>query len=142
MNNIKKEIGRFIVSGLCAVGTDMLFYYLLSLFIGLAVAKGISFCLGTVTAYVMNKYYTFGQKKKSWGEIGRFVAVYAVSLCANIAVNSLTLYVLGVWALPDIFGTMDPHKLLAFLAATATSTCINFIGQKWWVFKPKTEVSA
>ena len=142
MNNIQKEIRRFIVSGLCAVGTDMFFYYLLSWFMGLSVAKGISFCLGTVTAYLMNKYYTFGQKQKSWREIGRFAVVYAVSLSANISVNFISLYVLaGGTLVGETFWGADVHKLLAFLLATGTSTCINFIGQKFWVFKPNKEAS-
>ena len=30
-------------------------------------------------------------------------------------------------------------KLFAFLCATGTSTVLNFVGQKFWVFKEKKE---
>lgn len=131
MNNTKKEISRFIISGICAVLTDMLFYYILSNFIEISVAKGISFLLGTITAYLMNKYYTFEKKEKSLKEVIKFLSLYLFSLCANIIVNKLSLYIL-----PFVFiNEFKIIKFLSFLFATGTSTIINFTGQKFWVFK-------
>lgn len=138
MSKTKKEISRFIVSGICAVATDMLFYYILSHFIEISTAKGISFLIGTVTAYLMNKYYTFEQKQKSIGEVVKFIILYLTSLCANIGVNKLCFIII-----PVIFNLIHfPEnyqllKFLAFLCATGTSTIINFIGQKFWVFRNK-----
>ncbi len=136
MSKLAREIARFGVAGLCAVGTDMLFYYVLGLWISLSWAKGISFLLGTVTAYLMNKYYTFGQKEKSLQEVGRFGVLYGISLAANIGVNKVCL---GLLPSMQIGGTVLTSfqwvKLLAFVLATSTSTVINFIGQKFWVFK-------
>ena len=136
MNKIKREISRFFVSGLCAVGTDMFFYYLLSRFIGVSWAKGISFCLGTVTAYLMNKYYTFGQTQKDLKEVLRFIILYIFSLSVNVFINFISLYCLSKYSIFDVILVKENmDKLIAFLLATGASTCINFIGQKFWVFK-------
>ena len=136
MSQTKKEISRFIVSGICAVATDMIFYYILSNFIDISIAKGTSFLIGTITAYLMNKYYTFEKKEKSLTEVIKFLCLYLVSLCANIGVNKLSFVIFPV--LFKYISFLDNYqmiKLFAFLAATGTSTIINFLGQKFWVFK-------
>ncbi len=123
MSRIKKEIRRFLVAGFSAVGTDLTVYYLLLNFLNHTPAKAISFISGTVVAYVLNKFWTFEQKRRSYSEILRFAMLYMTTLGANIAVNKAIL-------------VGSPHWVFsAFLAATGMSTILNFIGQKWWVFK-------
>lgn len=135
-NELKKQLFRFIIAGCCAVGTDCLFYYILSHYIDLSIAKGLSFLIGTVAAYLINKYYTFEQTQKSKIEIAKFFGLYISTLIANIGVNKLSLIIL-----PMLFKHFTPLdnfemvKLFAFLCATGTSTILNFIGQKFWVFK-------
>ena len=136
MGQIKKEISRFIISGICAVATDMLFYYILSFFIEISAAKAISFLLGTITAYLMNKFYTFEQKKKSMAEVIKFIFLYLFSLSANVIVNKLCLLILPIF-IGIVLKNFQILKFIAFLCATGTSTIINFIGQKFWVFKQK-----
>lgn len=128
MNNLppsplKKQLSRFLVVGLSAVATDFLCYFALLTFLPHAPAKGFSFIAGTVVAYFFNKYWTFEQKNYNHAEIGRFIILYVSTLALNVAVNTLSLNLL-----PEL-------TLFAFLAATSTSTILNFIGQKWWVFK-------
>ena len=138
MGQTKKEISRFIVSGICAVATDMLFYYILSNFMDVSIAKGTSFLIGTITAYLMNKYYTFEQKEKSLTEVFKFFGLYVISLCANISINKLCLIILPlVFKYISILDNYQAVKLFAFLCATGTSTIINFLGQKFWVFRKK-----
>ena len=59
MSQVKKELKRFLVAGISAVGTDLVTYYILLNFLSNDVAKTISFLLGTVVAFVINKYWTF-----------------------------------------------------------------------------------
>ena len=120
MSAIKKELLRFLVAGLSAVGTDLGVYYLLSSYTEEALAKGVSFFTGTVVAYIINKYWTFEQKEKSYTEMVKFGVLYLFSLTVNVLVNQFIL---------DTF----EHKFIAFIIATGVSTCINFVGQKWWV---------
>lgn len=122
---LKKQIKMFLVAGFSAVATDMSVYYLLFTFLDHSSAKAISFISGTVVAYILNKYLTFEQKRKSYSEMLRFGILYVTTLGVNVAVNKVSLILLSGW----IF--------IAFLLATGTSTVLNFLGQKFWVFKVK-----
>lgn len=123
MNSLSKEIPRFLVAGFSAVGTDMLFYYLLLNFLSHSPAKAVSFLSGTVVAFFINKYWTFGKKQKSYKEICLFACLYLFTLSVNVGINRLLL------------GLFPNRVFLAFLAATGTSTVLNFVGQKFIVFK-------
>ena len=122
MSKIKKELKRFLVAGISAVGTDLITYYLLLNLFSTDVAKGISFLLGTVVAFIINKYWTFEKHEKSYVEIVKFGLLYSLTLGANVMTNKIVL---------DMFHI----TLVAFLIATGVSTVLNFIGQKWWVFR-------
>jgi len=123
MSKIKKELNRFLVAGLSAVATDLATYYVLLNILSYSYAKSISFILGTIVAYFINKYWTFEKKDRCYKEIGKFIALYAGTLIVNVSFNQLTLF-------------LFPKSILfAFLVATGVSTILNFIGQKWWVFK-------
>ena len=141
MEQTKKEVARFIASGVCAVATDMLFYYMLSNFLEVSVSKGISFLLGTITAYLMNKYYTFGQKDKNAKEVLKFITLYLASLLLNISVNKSSLAVLPLpLKYVHFLNNYQSIKLFAFLFATGASTVVNFLGQKFWVFNKKGNI--
>ena len=119
----KKQLSRFLVAGCSAVGTDLATYSLLLQLLPPSFAKGGSFLLGTIVAYVINKYWTFEKASQPASDALKFGALYAVTLGANVGVNHFSL-----WLIP---GALP----LAFLAATGTSTFLNFLGQKYWVFK-------
>jgi putative flippase GtrA len=122
MNRIKKEIRRFLIAGCSAVGTDLLSYYIMLNFLSHDIAKTISFVLGTIVAYIINKYWTFEKYEKSYKEILKFGFLYTSTLGANVITNKIILQITDM-------------VFLAFLMATGVSTVLNFIGQKWWVFK-------
>ncbi|MGN7808430.1 GtrA family protein [Flavobacterium johnsoniae] len=122
MSKTKKELKRFIAAGFSAVATDLITYYLLLNFLSTFMSKSISFLLGTIVAFFMNKYWTFEKKERSYVEILRFAILYSLTLGANVLVNKLVLDNSGI-------------VILSFLIATVVSTIINFIGQKFWVFK-------
>lgn len=122
MSKIKKELKRFLVAGMSAVTTDLIGYYILLNFLTHDIAKGISFLLGTVVAFIINKYWTFEKHEKSYKEIIQFGILYTFTLGANILTNKIAL-------------DLTDMVFFAFLVATGVSTVLNFIGQKWWVFK-------
>lgn len=123
MTQTQKELKRFFFSGIAAVGTDCSTYYLLNNLFTYSTSKIISFILGTIVAYMLNKYWTFERYEKSFAEIIKFTLLYSATLAANVLTNKLVL---------NISGNM---VFLAFLSATSVSTVLNFIGQKWWVFR-------
>ncbi len=119
----RKELIRFLIAGFSAVFTDMGTYYLILSVLPPSAAKVISFICGTVVAYLLNKFWTFEKKKFCHKEMIRFALLYCTTLGVNVLVNKVALEI------------TDSNYLFSFLAATGTSTVLNFIGQKWWVFR-------
>jgi putative flippase GtrA len=122
MSQIKKELKRFLVAGFSAVGTDLATYYILLNFFDTDIAKAISFLLGTIVAFIINKYWTFEKPERSYKEIAQFGLLYSFTLGANVITNKIALDYTQI-------------VFLAFLVATGVSTVLNFVGQKWWVFR-------
>ncbi|CAA6814235.1 MAG: Arabinogalactan biosynthesis recruiting protein [uncultured Campylobacterales bacterium] len=120
--SLKKELSRFLVAGISAVGTDLITYYLLLFILEPSISKAISFILGTIVAFTINKYWTFEKHKKSYKEIFSFMSLYTITLGVNVFVNDIVL-------------EYSEIIILAFFVATGFSTVLNFIGQKWWVFR-------
>ena len=118
----RKQLPRFIVVGLTAVCVDFISYTLLLDTLNYAPAKAASFIAGTIVAYTLNKYWTFEKKEHKNIELVKFLVLYGSTLFANVSVNHISLLLF-----PQLV-------FLAFLFATGTSTVLNFIGQKWWVF--------
>jgi putative flippase GtrA len=121
-NTTRQQLSRFLVTGLLAVGTDFCSYWLMIDSVPVDLAKGISFICGSVVAFVMNKLWTFEHNSTVSSSILNFSILYGLTFLANVSVNHITLIFF-----PEI-------KLLGFLLATATSTVLNFLGMKYWVF--------
>ena len=121
MNQIKRELNKFLFAGLAAVGTDLLVYYLLLNLLSTEMSKGISFIIGSVVAFVINKYWTFEKPEKSYKEMIRFGVLYLTTLGLNVMTNKIVLDYTDI-------------VLVSFIVATGISTILNFVGQKWWVF--------
>lgn len=114
---------------------DTAVYFLLLPFLPPSIAKAVSFISGTVVAYILNKFWTFKKPKRSHIEVVKFICLYVSTLGANVAVNRVTLDHAPT-ILPILKGC---ETQFAFFAATGTSTVLNFLGQKFWVFKSKGE---
>jgi len=121
MNQIKRELNKFLYAGLAAVGTDLLVYYLLLNLLSTEVSKGISFIIGSVVAFIINKYWTFKKPEKSYKEMIQFGVLYSTTLGLNVMTNKIVLDYTDI-------------VLVSFTVATGISTILNFVGQKWWVF--------
>lgn len=121
-SKLKKQLVRFFFAGITAVLVDFLVYIALLQIIDYVIAKAIGFISGTIVAFVLNKYWTFEDGKFIIGQPLRFALLYTITFFANGVVN---------------YGIKELYKntLIAFLVATAVSTVLNFVGQKYWVFK-------
>jgi putative flippase GtrA len=130
MSHWRGQIARFLVVGGIAVLIDTGTYLALLKTTALSapVAKRLSFAVGAVWGFFANKYFTFGQPGLSVREPMMFTVVYLVGWLANSAVHDLVLQLGG-------------HRLVALLGATAVSTCTNFAGQKWLVFRSRHRVN-
>lgn len=120
-----KELAKFTVAGWLAILTDFGVYNGLLLLLPHWASKGISFTCGGAVAYLVNKYWTFRQKRKSYGEIVKFVVINGSGLGMNVGVNELVLR----WS--------GGNTILAFAVAVALSGGYIYLGQKFWVFRKK-----
>ncbi len=122
------QLSRFVAIGVLSAAVDFGAYHLLlQAGVYVHVAKGISFILGTTTAYLLNQRFTFAAA----ADAGRsrfvgFLLLYSTTFAINIAVNALMLAVLP--ALPL-------RTSLAWVIAQGTATVINFVMLRTVVFR-------
>jgi len=126
---IKRELAIFLVVGALTVLVDFVSYRGLIGFEVMAVdmAKATGFLIGTLFAYFANRFWTFGHKPHVPGSAWRFAVLYASTLGANVLINSLAL---------KLFTDEIAAIPLAFLVATGVSASLNFLGMKFFVFRP------
>lgn len=127
---ITGELARFLIVGITAVCIDYASYRLcMALDWPIGNAKAAGYIAGAVFGYFANRFFTFRVATAwHWSETVRFIGVYLTSLLANVGVNAAALAMLG---------RSEPAIALAFVAATGTSTALNFLGMKFLVFRPR-----
>ena len=127
-HGLVRQLSSFVVIGvLCAVVDIGSYHVLLYLGLWVPVAKGIGFILGTTTAYLLNKRFTFsGADTGGKGRFAGFVALYGTTFAVNVGMNSLVLFLLPL---------MPYETLLAAVVAQGTATAINFVMLRYVIFK-------
>ncbi len=159
MKLVIKQITKFFIIGVSAVLVDFIVYYMMSDFMNVNtdISKALGFIIGTIYTYFLNKKWTWKYTEKSnKGMVFMFGIVYAVSFVFNILINKYGLEYLphnmisltaqnSDGKLSTLFA-IKGEKFLAFFFATVMSAVINFIGQKYLVFKtvnldPKDETN-
>lgn len=122
MEKTKKEIGRFLIAGIIVLVVDASFYYLLLFFLQPSLSKAIAFICGTTAAYLLNKFWTFKKSGYCHKEIIKFIILYLGTMSVNVGINSLFL-------------SYSNNFPLSYVIATAITASINYLGQKFIVFK-------
>jgi putative flippase GtrA len=120
------QVLRFVITGGFSAIVDFgLYVALLAAGLHVNVAKSLSFVAGTVTAYLINRRWTFQAPPST----ARFLAVcvlYGVTYAAQVGINYLfyTAFEDKPWRVP-----------VAFVIAQGTATVINFVVQRAVIFK-------
>ncbi|MGZ4558289.1 MAG: GtrA family protein [Mycobacteriaceae bacterium] len=130
---LRTQLIRFAVTGGISAVVDFGTYQLMLHFgVYIHLAKAISFVLGTTTAYLLNRRWTF-QAAGGGKQFASVFGLYALTFVVQIGVNALVL----VFVQESFWGTT-----LAYVIAQGTATVINFIVQRTVIFKhPSASVS-
>ncbi|MHA6792018.1 GtrA family protein [Pseudonocardia bannensis] len=121
------QLSRFVAVGAVSALVDFGFYHLLlSLGTWVHAAKGISFILGTTTAYLLNRRFTFTDTDGGKGRFAAFVALYATTFAINVGMNALALALLP---------QMRFETSIAWVVAQGCATAINFVMLRTVVFR-------
>lgn len=138
---VQKQLVKFAVIGVGAVLVDLCCYYILlnllpehlfQVMDNESVAKTISFLCGMTVTYTFNKKWTWRKNDRSNTRMVKFGSLYGFSLLMNVSTNAALLFLLQHFSyIIDL-----PFKyFIAFVGATGMAASINFLGQKFWVFK-------
>lgn len=120
---LDKSVIKFLVVGGCCTFIDYSIYMMIVDKIGALGGKGISMGCSMIINYLLNKYWSFDAKKNKKGkEITRYIISQVANITVNMSVNFIVLSVIG-------------QKTIAFLCATGVAMIVNYLLQRFWVFK-------
>lgn len=121
---------RFIISGGVAAGVDLGFTYVFQIILGFGpgLARTVGFIFGTLTAYMINRRWTF-EAEASSKRFAAVVLLYTITYGVNVGGHKLLFFLLE-----QSLGE-KPALLVAFLISQGTATIINFVVQRVVIFK-------
>ncbi|HKH52081.1 MAG TPA: GtrA family protein [Mycobacterium sp.] len=123
---LKTQICRFLVTGAFTGIVDFgLYVALLALGLHVNLAKTLSFIVGTIAAYLINRSWTF-QAPPSRARFIGFIALYALTYAVQVGINYLFYieFENQPWQVP-----------MAYVIAQGTATVINFVVQRSVIFR-------
>jgi putative flippase GtrA len=125
--SLKTQLLRFVLTGGFSAIVDFGLLKILSEVSGVQVdlAKALSFVAGTLTAYLINRRWTFGAAP-SRSRFAKVMVLYALTFTVQVGLFHV------------VFNALEGNgqaKLIAFVVAQGTATVINFIVQRVWIFR-------
>ena len=121
------QLSRFVVIGVLSAAVDFGSYQgLLALGTWADAARAVSFILGTTTAYLLNRRFTFQVEGGARARLAGFVLLYATTFALTVGVNALMLAVLPAIPL---------RVSVAWVISQGTATVVNFVMLRTVVFR-------
>ena len=121
------QLARFVAVGAVSALVDFgVYQLLLHLGVWVHLAKAASFILGTTTAYLLNRRFTFTASGGGKGRFAGFVLLYGTTFALNVGVNTLALALLPA---------MPLRTSAAWVIAQGVATVVNFVMLRTVVFR-------
>jgi len=120
------QLTRFVLTGGLAAVVDYGSYQaMLATGMWIHLAKALAFVLGTLTAYRINRRWTF-RAAGGGVQLASVLALYGITFAVQVGMNAVMLALLpgSAWRIT-----------LAFVVAQGTATCINFVVQRAVIFR-------
>lgn len=123
MNNLLKQLMRYIIVGIIVVCIDFGSYkFLINIFdFDVSISKRFSYIIGALFSFFLNKTITFKSCTVKLEEPLLFIIVYFIGFVSNSFVHDILI---------NYFKGNIP-----FYVSTLSSIMINYLGQKFIVFK-------
>lgn len=129
---------KFVLVGVVntLVGTGVMFLLYNVFHTGYWIASASNYVVGSIVSYLLNKYFTFQHKEKSFKVVMKFII--------NITVCYLIAYGLAKPAALLIFQGLSKttQENLAMLAGMGLFILLNYFGQRFLVFTKKDQTAA
>tara|TARA_B110000003_G_scaffold173050_1_gene172640 strand:- start:332 stop:715 length:384 start_codon:yes stop_codon:yes gene_type:complete len=125
IEKITKQFFSFFSIGIVSFIIDFTFYniFFYTFQIDVNLSKALSYIMGFLNSYVLNKKITFKSQSKGFREPIAFLFLYLSSMVVNYYAHKFLI---------EIYSGYIP-----FFGATSLSVIINFLGLKFLVFKKK-----
>lgn len=118
---IEKQFFRFLIVGALGTAVDFGVYFFAVRALPYDISKALSYLVGSILGYFLNKHWTFCQPRDSAHEVGRYWLGQLLLLGFNVAINHIVL-------------TLIQSVVLAVVMATGVTGILSFTLKKWWIF--------
>lgn len=132
-NSLKGQSTKFAITGGISAVIDVSLTWLFQLvleLLGNIGARSVGFFFGTLTAYLLNRRWTF-RAQPSKRRFALVALTYGLTYVVNIVIYR--------WAFPFFDHTLEWNSSAAlgtaFVIAQGTATVINFFVQRWLIFR-------
>ena len=132
-----KKLLKFILVGIANTlfsAAIMFLLYNLAHF-GYWGSSAVSYVLGSILSFFLNKNFTFQNKDSFWKTALRFTINVAV--CYVIAYSLAKPLV--IWALEGLALSQDLVEQISMLFGMCLFTALNYVGQRFFAFQEKKE---
>lgn len=123
---MKKQLIKFLIVGLYSTIINyFLFYFLYKIVnINYLISSSLGFIAGVFAGFYLNKNWTYNDKNnKSKTLLWRYFSLYLASLIISLIFLKVSVDYIGI------------NAEIANLLAIVITTCVNFIGTKFLIFK-------
>ncbi|MEE0133373.1 MAG: GtrA family protein [Treponema sp.] len=99
------------------------------------ISSAANYVIGSICSFLLNKYFTFQAKKFSGAELVRFIVCILICYLIGYGVTRPVVGFIVQAASPRV------QDNLAMLGGSGVFTVLNFLGQKFFVFRNSGEPS-